>query len=263
MLFNSTTFLLFFAVVYPLYLLLFRFHKAQNALLFVASLVFYGFWDYRFLGLLAISSGIDFFVAQKIHATEDPRRRKLLLTISIVVNLVVLGFFKYFNFFAGSFTALLHLFGMKADAITLKVALPVGISFYTFQAMSYCIDVYRRDLEPTKSPLDYGLFIVFFPHLVAGPIQRPEILLPQVIKKRTVTWDQVTSGVYLIFAGYFKKMVIADNMAVIADPIFDHWILHSGLDTVLGALAFTGGALLRVQQRVVLQLGVGTEPGLQ
>lgn len=239
MLFNSRTFLAFFAAVYPAYLALDGKRRAQNLLLLAASLVFYGFWDWRFLGLLALSSGIDFVTAQKIRDTNDPKRKKALLIASLGMNLTVLGFFKYFNFFAASTVAGLGAFGLHVPAPALSIALPVGISFYTFQAMSYCIDVYRGDLEPTRSPLDYALFIAFFPHLVAGPIQRPVVLLPQMAKDRTLDWSQIHAGLFLIVWGYLKKVVIADNMARIANPIFDHWQDHQGLDVVVAALAFT------------------------
>lgn len=239
MLFNSRTFVAFFAIVYPVYLLLGRRRRAQNAWLLAASLVFYGFWDYRFLGLLAVSSGIDFITAQKIHDAESPRRKKALLVFSLVMNLAVLGFFKYANFFADSVTALAGLAGLKVSPLALSVALPVGISFYTFQAMSYCIDVYRGDLEPTRSPLDYALFIAFFPHLVAGPIQRPVVLLPQMTRERRIEWSEVNAGLFLIVWGYLKKVVIGDTMALVANPIFDHWQAHRGLDVVIAAIAFT------------------------
>ncbi len=239
MLFNSRTFLLFFAAVYPVHLALRRNRRAQNVALLLASLVFYGFWDWRFLGLLAASSGIDFFTAQKIHDSPAPKRRKAFLVLSLVSNLSILGFFKYFNFFAESTAALLRTVGLHATAPTLSILLPVGISFYTFQAMSYCIDVYRGELEPTRSPLDYALFIAFFPHLVAGPIQRPRVLLPQMANERKVTWDQVNAGLFLIVWGFVKKVLIGDNMAGLANPIFDHFRDHRGLDVILGALAFT------------------------
>jgi len=239
MLFNSRTFLAFFAIVFPVYLLLRGRRRAQNAWLLAASLVFYGFWDYRFLALLALSSGVDFVTAQKIHDSADPRRKKAYLVVSLVMNLAVLGFFKYANFFADSAIAMLALTGVKAPPFALSIALPVGISFYTFQAMSYCIDVYRGDLEPTRSPLDYALFIAFFPHLVAGPIQRPVVLLPQMSRDRRIEWSEVNAGLCLIVGGYLKKVVIGDTMALVANPIFDHWRDHRGLDVVLAALAFT------------------------
>jgi alginate O-acetyltransferase complex protein AlgI len=238
MLFNSKTFLLFFAVVYAVYLLLRRRHRWQNAFLFVASLVFYGSWNWRFLFLIAASTGIDYYLALKIHACPRATTRKRYLLVSVGMNLIVLGFFKYFNFFADSFVELMRMVGLSPSRVTLSIALPVGISFYTFQAISYVVDVYRKQLEPVRSPLDYGLFIVFFPHLVAGPIQRPSVLLPQVIKPRTVTWDQVYAGSALILWGYYKKIVIADNLALIVNPIFDRYLQQTSLDIGLGALAF-------------------------
>jgi D-alanyl-lipoteichoic acid acyltransferase DltB (MBOAT superfamily) len=239
MLFNSTAFLVFFPIVYVGYLALGRFHKAQNLFLLLASLYFYASWDYRFLGLLALSGGIDYVAALEIHAAHDAKVRKRFLLLSLVSNLTILGFFKYFNFFADNTTRLLHLVGMHADPITLEVILPIGISFYTFQAMSYAIDVYRGHIEPCRSPIDYALFIAFFPHLVAGPIQVPSVLLPQIMRPRKLDVSQINAGVYLVLTGLVKKMVIADNMALLANPIFDQYRSHSGLDTLVAALAFT------------------------
>ena len=239
MLLNSTNFLVFFVVVYAGYLALYRHHKAQNALLLAASLYFYGSWDWRFLGLLAIASGVDFVTALLIHRAESPRRRKLLLVVSLITNLTILGFFKYFGFFVENLARLSHAVGLPLHQPTLAIVLPVGISFYTFQAMSYVIDVYRRDLEPCRSPLDYALFIAFFPHLVAGPIQVPSVLLPQVMKPRTLQWQKINDGIFLIVWGLFKKIVIADNLALIANGVFDGYLRHRGLDTLVGALAFT------------------------
>lgn len=239
MLFNSWLFAAFFAVVLPTYWGLRRWHKVQNAFLLAASLVFYGAWDWRFLGLLACSSAVDFFAAQRVEDASAPARKKAFLVASLVVNLCVLGFFKYFNFFAASFEGLMAALGMSVHPVVLKVALPVGISFYTFQAMSYVIDVYRGDLKATRSAIDYGLFIAFFPHLVAGPIQRPVILLPQVIHPRVFSWAQANAGLLLMVWGYFKKVVVADNAALIANPIFDGYASQSSLDLVIGALAFT------------------------
>ena len=239
MLFNSKVFLVFFVVVYAGYLALRRHHRAQNVLLLVASMFFYGYWDWRFLALMALSSGVDYFTALQIERSSEPRRRKLFLLISLAVNLGVLGFFKYFNFFAENMTLLLRGVGVEVHPTTLAVALPVGVSFYTFQAMSYVIDVYRNKLEPCRSLLDYALFIAFFPHLVAGPIQFPHILLPQVMRPRTLRWDQINAGIFLIVWGLYKKMVIADNLAIIANDVFDHSATTYGLDTLIGTLAFT------------------------
>jgi D-alanyl-lipoteichoic acid acyltransferase DltB (MBOAT superfamily) len=239
LLFNSLQFLVFFVVVYAIYLALHRHRKAQNVWLLAASMFFYGYWDWRFLGLIAVSSSVDFITAVAIHRSIDPRRRKLLLIVSVIFNLTVLGFFKYFHFFDDSLTAILRGLGLTVHPSTLQVALPIGISFYTFQAMSYVIDVYRRKIEPCRSAIDYALFIAFFPHLVAGPIQVPWVLLPQVMKPRRVNWPQVNDGLFLIVWGLFKKMVIADNLAIIANGVFDHYGEHQGIDTLVGALAFT------------------------
>jgi D-alanyl-lipoteichoic acid acyltransferase DltB (MBOAT superfamily) len=238
-LFNSSSFVVFFVVVYTTYLALRRHHKAQNAFLLAASLFFYASWDWRFLGLLAISSGIDFVTALQIHARRDQRQRKAWLVVSLTSNLIILGFFKYFNFFRESLVTLLDRVDLAIAAPAIDIALPVGISFYTFQAMSYCIDVYRGHLTPTRSILDYALFITFFPHLVAGPIQRPIVLLPQVTQPRTLRWEQINAGVFLIVWGYLMKVLIADNMALIANPIFDNYEDHRGVDILIGALAFT------------------------
>lgn len=184
MIFNSWVFLAFFSIVYTLYLLTRRHLRLQNLVLLVASYVFYGFWDWRFLSLLFASTVIDFFAGRAMAASQDERRRRLFLAVSMSANLGMLGFFKYFNFFAESTTALLNALGMQADFITLNILLPAGISFYTFQTMSYGIDIYRRKLQPTQRFLDFMLFVSFFPHLVAGPIMRATALLPQFTRKR-------------------------------------------------------------------------------
>lgn len=239
MLFNSSQFVAFFAIVYVLYLLFRRSVKAQNVLLLVASYVFYGSWNWRFLSLIAISTLIDYTVGLRLERATEPRARKLLLAISVIANLSILGFFKYFNFFAESAVDLLHLLGMQASYTTLHIVLPVGISFYTFQTMSYTIDVYRGELKPTRNLLDFALFVSFFPQLVAGPIERAVNLLPQVQKARSIRFEQVQAGAFLILWGYFKKMVVADNMGLIADQVFNHYTDHHGLALLVGVLAFT------------------------
>ena len=184
MLFNSFRFIGFFLVVYTLYRVLpFR---GQNWLLLLASYLFYGCWDWRFLGLIWLSSTIDFLVAQIIYASSDPRRRGLLLSISLVVNLGILFVFKYYGFFADNLHSLLSSLGFELSWTTLRIVLPVGISFYTFQTMSYTIDVYRRQLVPTRHYFDYLLFVSFFPQLVAGPIERAGNLLGQVERPRCI-----------------------------------------------------------------------------
>lgn len=237
--FQSFIFLQFFLLFYTSYLLLRRNLKLQNLLLLAASYIFYGYWDWRFLSLLVFSTVIDFIISKGLDRTSDRNKRKFLLSLSLISNLSILGFFKYFNFFAGSFTNLLGSIGIPANDITLKIVLPVGISFYTFQTLSYTIDVYRRDLKPAKSILDFAVYVAFFPQLVAGPIERATNFLPQISSLRKISLAQVNAGIFLILWGYFKKLVVADNVANIANPIFDNYTQYQGLDILIGILAFT------------------------
>ncbi|MBT3278266.1 MAG: MBOAT family protein [Phycisphaerales bacterium] len=239
MLFNSLEFVLFFAAVYSAYWALRRVLRAQNAMLLVASYFFYGWWDYRFLSLLLISTLVDFYAGAAMHRSNSPGRRKGLLLLSLSCNLGMLGFFKYFNFFSESAVDLCRMIGFTPDAVTLNIILPVGISFYTFQTLSYTIDIYRRRLKPVDDMLDFALFVSFFPQLVAGPIERASHLLPQISKPRTIDLDQVNAGIFLLLWGFFKKMVIADTAAVIANDIFNHYTGYVGADLLVGALAFT------------------------
>ncbi len=239
MLFNSYVFPVFFLAVYAAYVLLRRRWRWQNRLLLVASYVFYGYWDWRFLSLLALSTIIDYNVGRWLGQTEQPRRRRWLLAASVVSNLGILATFKYFNFFAESFAQCLAAVGFAADYATLNIVLPVGISFYTFQTLSYTIDVYRRKLEPCRRLENLALFVAFFPQLVAGPIERAGRLLPQITQPRRVTATRIDAGLALIIWGYFKKVVVADNIAVVADAVFNNYHDHAGLDLVIGALAFT------------------------
>lgn len=238
MLFNSFVFVGFFAAVYSAYILLRGHHRLQNRLLLAASYVFYGYWDWRFLSLLLVSTGLDFWVGRRLFASDDPQRRKFLLGLSITGNLGVLGFFKYFNFFADSFADVLRTFGMAPDFFTLDIILPVGISFYTFQTISYSFDIYRRKLRPTDDLLDFALFVSFFPQLVAGPIERAANLLPQIQRPRRITAEQVNAGIFLLLWGYFQKVVVADNAALLANEIFNDYTSFSGLDLWIGTLAF-------------------------
>ncbi len=239
MLFNSFEFLVFFLVVYTAYVALSRWHRGQNLLLLAASLVFYGWWDWRFLGLMAFSITVDWAIAQGIAGSEDQRKRKRLLIASVITQMSILGFFKYFGFFVESLVLAFHSLGVDISAPTLKVVLPVGISFYTFQTMSYTIDVYRRAMPPVRRWTDFALYISFFPQLVAGPIERATHLLPQVISPRKVTWDGVHVGLFLVMVGLFKKVVIADNLGLVADEVFNNYTRYQGVDTLVGALAFT------------------------
>lgn len=215
MLFNSVTFFIFLAIVLPLYYRLK--HRGQNWMLLAASYVFYGWWDVRFLALLIGSSIFDYYCGIWIENESRPRQRKWLLAGSMVVNMGVLCTFKYFNFFADSLQSLLSSLGHQASFPTLHIILPLGISFYTFLSMSYTIDVYRGELKATRNPLDYLLFVAFFPHLVAGPIVRASYLLPQCARPRTIKSAEVINGFWLILLGYFKKVVIGDRLAQVVD----------------------------------------------
>src|SRR5205814_3543068 len=192
-----------------------------NLLLLVASYCFYGWWDPRFLALIAASTIVDFYCAEAIDRSEDVARRRVLLTMSLVINLGFLAVFKYFNFFMDSFAATLQTLGFRETPIAvLQILLPPGISFYTFQEVAYIVDVYHRKLQPADSLMDYALFISLFPHLIAGPIQRPSHLLPQVQKAREWDSENAFSGLLLILEGLFRKCVIADNCALIANAAF-------------------------------------------
>ena len=237
--FQSFIFIQFFLLFYASYLLLMNNFKAQNVLLVIASYVFYGYWDWRFLFLLIFSTVVDFVVAKLIDRTASKRQKKIWLGVSLVSNLSILGFFKYFNFFTASFTDLLSNIGIPVNELTVKVILPVGISFYTFQTLSYTIDVYRGHLKPTKSIIDFAVYVAFFPQLVAGPIERATSFLPQISNPRKIDLSQINAGIFLIIWGYFKKLVVADNLAKIADSIFNNYSDYQGLDIIIGILAFT------------------------
>jgi len=210
MVFNSVTFLIFLAITLSVYYRLG--HKGQNWLLLVASYIFYGWWDYRFAFLLLATSLLDYVFALWIDGTTVRRKKKLFLAFSICINMGVLCLFKYFNFFADSLAAFLASFGVNASFPLLHVILPIGISFYTFLSMSYTIDVYRGEIPASRNPIDFLLYVSFFPHLVAGPIVRASYLLPQCQAPRVIKSDQVVNGVWLMLLGYVKKVVIADQL---------------------------------------------------
>jgi D-alanyl-lipoteichoic acid acyltransferase DltB (MBOAT superfamily) len=236
MVFNSVHFVWFFLVVYVAYRALP--HRAQNWLLLVASYYFYAAWDWRFLGLLVGSTLVDFTCGRLLGRSESPAHRRLILCLSLGFNLTLLGFFKYFNFFAGNLQALFRTAGWPLDFVTLHVLLPVGISFYTFVTMSYVIDVYRREIRPTDNLLDFAVFVAFFPHLVAGPILRAARLLPQIREPRVVTREQVRDGLWLIAWGFFQKIFVADNLAGIVNMVFEPGASHAGVNVLLGVYAF-------------------------
>jgi len=240
MLFNSIEFMIFLPIVFILYWFITnRNLKLQNALLLVASYIFYGWWDWRFLSLIAFSSIVDYSVGIGLGKHEDSRKRKLLLLTSILVNLGFLMYFKYYNFFIDSFIDAFSFMGQSFHPSRLKIILPVGISFYTFQTLSYSIDVYRKKLEPTKDIIAFFAFVSFFPQLVAGPIERATHLLPQFYSKRTFDYHKAADGTRQILWGLFKKIVIADNCALVANSVFNNYQDQSGITLVLGVIFFT------------------------
>ncbi len=236
MLFNSWTFFAFFIVVLGVYSSLS--HSWQNRFLLAASLTFYGFWDWRFVFLMVLTSGIDYVAGLKIAATSNQDKRKRWLILSIGCNLAILGFFKYFNFFIDSAIATARAFGVNIPDWHFHVILPVGISFYTFQSIAYTVDIYRNQLKPAQSFQTFLLFVSYFPHLVAGPINRPQGLLGQVENPRQMNWSQWQQGALLIFIGLFKKIFVADQLAPIVDSLFTKPSLYSSLALLIGAYAF-------------------------
>ena len=240
MLFNSIDFAFFLPLVFALYWGVFKGNiQRQNLLIVAASYVFYAWWDWRFLFLIIFSTLVDFWVAKRMANVTNTQKRKALLWVSIAVNLGFLGFFKYYNFFLENFQEAFTLFGTSFNAPSLQIILPVGISFYTFQTLSYTIDVYRNKMAPTHNLISFAAFVSFFPQLVAGPIERATYLLPQFYNKRTFDYEKATDGMRQILWGLFKKMVIADNCATYANIIFEHHDTYNGSTLVLGALFFT------------------------
>jgi alginate O-acetyltransferase complex protein AlgI len=219
MIFTQLVFFLFFAVTAGVHWAL-RTNEARKRWLFLASYFFYGYWDYRFLALIFASTCLDYATGLWLGRFTTPRARKALITLSIVANLGILGFFKYFNFFVHSTTELLGLIGVSVSQPTLNIILPVGVSFFTFQSMSYTIDVYRKVLAPTRKFLDFALYVAFFPQLVAGPIARASHFLPQLASTRELVEIDGRRALLLFFVGYFKKACVADNIASAIDPVF-------------------------------------------
>jgi D-alanyl-lipoteichoic acid acyltransferase DltB (MBOAT superfamily) len=205
----------------------------------VASYVFYGWWDWRFLSLIFFSTVVDYLVGLRLRNERNTHKRKVLLLVSVLVNLGFLGFFKYFNFFIDNLVTAFLFFGSHIKPNSLNIILPVGISFYTFQTLSYSIDVYRGKLEPTKDFFAFAAFVSFFPQLVAGPIERAVNLLPQFYRKRSFDYAKAVDGMRQILWGLFKKIVVADNCAELANQIFNHSDQYSGSTLLLGALFFT------------------------
>lgn len=239
MFFNSIAFAVFLPIVFFLYWFVFNKTKStQNALLIIASYYFYSCWDWRFLFLLVFSTFLDYYTGIQIEKGKSENSRKFWFWLSILVNLGFLGIFKYYNFFAVSFSELLNSAGFKASPILLEVILPVGISFYTFHGLSYVIDIYYKRIKAEYNFVDYSLFVSYFPLLVAGPIERATHLLPQVKIKREFNFQTAKEGVYQIIWGLVKKVIIADTCATYANAIFDNYTSMNSFSLILGAIYF-------------------------
>ena len=240
MLFNSIEFAIFLPIVFFIYwFFVSKNLKSQNLFIILASYVFYGWWDWRFLSLIFISTVQDYYCAQRIHSHTDQSKRRLWLSISIFINIGILGFFKYYNFFAENFVTAFKFFGYQPSMASLNIILPVGISFYTFQTMSYTIDVYKKKIDPTNDFIAFAGFVSFFPLLVAGPIERATNLLPQFFKNRTFKYSEAVDGMRQILWGLFKKIVIADNCAEYVNNVFNAPGDYTGISMLLGAIFFS------------------------
>jgi alginate O-acetyltransferase complex protein AlgI len=239
MLFTSITFIVFFAIVFVLYwFVLDKNLRVQNAFLLIVGYIFYGWWDWRFLSILIFSSAADFYLGRKIFYAESTAASKRWLIFSLCINLGLLGFFKYFNFFTDSFISAFAQFGVTINASTLNIILPVGLSFYTFQSLTYTIDLYKKKMEPTNDALNYFAFVAFFPQMVAGPIERARLFLPQFFKKRFFTYSMARKGGALILMGLFKKIVIADSLSVLVDAVYNSPQSYPGFPMVIATLFF-------------------------
>ena len=237
---TSFNYLLFLPTVFLLYWLVFSRNKTlQNAFLLVSNLTFYAFWDWKFLVLLLITAGSTFYIGCRMAATSEKKARRALLLLSLVLNLGILAYFKYFNFFVDSFIDLMSLFGLHIESSTLKIILPVGISFYTFAALSYCIDVYREDVEPTDDYLAYFAFVTFFPSLLSGPISRATTQLPQYRSRRVFSYDKAATGIRAILWGFFVKLCVADCLGVYVDTVYGSADKYGGTTLLLASFLYT------------------------
>jgi alginate O-acetyltransferase complex protein AlgI len=243
MIFTSWAFLVFLAVVLIVYFSLSHWWRWQNIILLAASYVSYAYWNWRFLGLLVLITIVNFAAGGAIsRQSEDEygkKRKRLWLGLTIVFDLLVLGIFKYFNFFDTSLVNFLSLFNVHIDAISLKIILPLGISFFTFMAITYPFDIYRGKLKPTRNILDFALFVSFFPTIISGPVERASHMLPQFQSKRKVTATTINEGLWLMLWGFFQKLVIADNVAIIVNQVFNNYTQYQGLDIIIAILAYT------------------------
>ena len=240
MLFNSFEFAVFLTIVFILYWFVMNKNSMmQNLLLVIASFIFYALWDWRFLLLMVISKGVDFISTTQINKADKDKIKKRFLYLSIFVNISILCFFKYFNFFSDSFSNLFSHTGLSISSTSLNIIMPIGLSFYTMQALGYVIDVYWEKITPTYNIIEFFAFLSFFPLVLAGPIERAENLLPQLNKKRSFDYEKAADGLRQFLWGLFKKIVIADNCAIYANAIFNNFTDYSGSTLALGALFFT------------------------
>ena len=239
MLFNSIDFLIFLPIVFVLYWIINHYSiRLRNLFLIVASYVFYGWWDWRFLSLIIFSSVVDYIVGLRLNSATKTSHRKLLLIISLSINLGFLGFFKYYNFFVDSFITAFSFMGNEFSATPLNILLPVGISFYTFQTLSYSIDIYYQKIKPTKDLIAFFAFVSFFPQLVAGPIERASHLLPQFHTKKILSYENISTGVKLVIWGFFMKLVVADRAAIYVNAVYNNVPNHDGLSFILATVLF-------------------------
>lgn len=239
MLFNSIEFLIFCPLVFLLYWFVFKSLRWQNLFIVVASYVFYGWWNYRFLFLIALTTFCSFVSGLLVEKYSQRKIKKLITTSNIILNLAILCVYKYYNFFVESFEDMMRLVGLNITPPLLHIVLPVGISFYTFQALSYTIDVYKDKIKPTHDIVAFFAFISFFPQLVAGPIERATNLLPQFLKIRRFNYSQAVDGMRQILWGFFKKIVVADNCAVLVNTIFDNYQNYDGMTLLFGGIFFS------------------------
>ena len=238
MLFNSIEYLIFLPIVFIIYWLLKNSYKNQNILLLISSYVFYGWWDYRFLSLIIFSSFLDYYVGQKIEEAIGEKHKKRWLLVSLCSNLGLLGVFKYYNFFADSFASTMSTIGWEVNDLTLNIILPVGISFYTFQTLSYSIDIYRNQIKASRDIVGFFTFVSLFPQLVAGPIERASNLIPQIEKKRDLNVTLLKTGVFQIFIGLFRKVAIADNLGVYVDSVYGNYEIHNSSTLVVATVFY-------------------------
>lgn len=239
MLFNSIEFAIFFPIIFILYFLFFNNNiRYRNLFIICISYFFYAMWDWRFLSLIIISSIADYLIGFKIYDSKDEKTRRGFLLLSVIINIGILGFFKYFNFFTDSLLSLFELFGWTYSYRRLNIILPVGISFYTFQTLSYTLDIYRKRLTPTKDITSFFAFVSFFPQLVAGPIERAKDLLPQFHKINKISYNSIRSGLILITIGLFKKIVIADRLAIYVDSCYANIDQANGIPMLIAIIFF-------------------------